>query len=170
MSRLSNSLRKLAIALSTKFRASRKKATFGYDGYVSRPMINSLQSGQFNWKDESILILGSEKGLFDLSHKLANHNASVSFCNLVKFQDIYQIRVEDFTIVIMGDSISTLEFDVLDVGGTLRRADSALILVWASPNFVLSEISDYVTSDFCDILLSLPSSPEKLEALLKERG
>lgn len=60
-----------------------------------------------------------------------------------------------------------LEFDVVDIGGILRRADQAMVLVWASEDFLLSQVADEETRRFCDIALSLPASAESLELFLR---
>jgi len=81
---------------------------------------------------------------------------------LTKFQDVYHLPLEKFTIVVMDDGSIEQSFDVIDIGGTLRRSDSALALIWASSAFTFSEVADHSTKGFYDILLALPSTPDKL--------
>jgi len=70
-------------------------------------------------------------------------------------------------MVILPSNWDGLEFDVVDIGGILRRADQNMFLVWAAEDFVLSQVADNEMRKFCDIALSLPASVESLELFLR---
>jgi len=112
-----------------------------------------------------VLILGDDDGLFSFAQMLAAKNASISFRFLKQFQEVYQIPLEQYTMVLMSTGVPEQGIDVADVGGILRRADPDLTLVWASSKFELSIASDTSKQKFCDIQLALPTSPEKLFAI-----
>jgi len=134
---------------------------------VARPIPTSRCFQDFSWASESILILGQEKSFFALAKSLSDMGATVSFRFLVNLQQLYQLPLEQYTIAIMVDGDADQQFDVIDVGGILKRADAGLSLFWASEQFKMSSISDTVTDRFCDVLLALPSSPEALENFLR---
>jgi hypothetical protein len=120
-----------------------------------------------SWSTETILvlILGDDDGIFSFSQMLAANNASISFRFLEHFQEVYQIPLEQYTMVLMSTGAPEQGIYVADVGGILRRADPDLTLVWASSKFELSIASDTSKKKFCDIQLALPTSPEKLFAM-----
>jgi hypothetical protein len=148
--------------LGKLFATTHKLEEPSYSEHVARPVRSHRDDSQFSWADESVLFLGLGDDLIGLAKGLADRGASVSFRSLTKFQDVYHLPLEKFTIVVMDDGSIEQSFDVIDVGGTLRRSDSALCLVWASSAFTFSEVADQSTKGFCDILLALPSTPDKL--------
>lgn len=133
---------------------------------VARPLSARQNTAPFSWAHESVLFLGLGDDHINLAKELSDRGASISFRSLAKFQDVYHLVLEQFTIVVMDDGSLDKSFDVIDVGGTLRRADGTLILVWASSAFRLSEAADQTTKGFCDIVLALPSTPDKLALFL----
>jgi hypothetical protein len=86
---------------------------------------------------------------------------------LTRLQDIYSLPLEQYTMAILPSGWDGLEFDVVDIGGILRRADQSMVLVWASEDFVLSQVADDEMRKFCDIALSLPAPAENLELFLR---
>jgi len=138
-----------------------------YRDYVARPMLQIEPFHEFSWKDESILVLGHEHGLSALAKDLSALGASVSFRFLTQLQDLYLLPLEQYSMVIMTDGSDGQQFEVVDVGGILRRADPELTLVWASEQFRLSMVADAADDRFCDIQLALPTSPIHLETFLR---
>lgn len=137
-----------------------------YRAPVARPVVPPKSPSTFAWAHESVLILGLGDDLVDLAKGLADRGASISFRSLLTVQDVYQLPLEQFTMVFMDDGSIDQPFDVIDIGGVLRRADRSLVLVWASPGFKLSGTADQTTKRFCDILLALPSTADKLALFL----
>lgn len=137
-----------------------------YRAPVARPVVTPQSPSTFAWAQESVLVLGLGDDLVDLAKGLADRGASVSFRSLPTVQDVYQLPLEQFSMVLMDDGSIGQPFDVIDIGGILRRADRSLVLVWASPAFTLSVTADQTTMRFCDILLALPSTPDKLALFL----
>ena len=133
---------------------------------IARPVLRAGQPQTFSWRDETILILGTEPGLVKLGQALSEEGAMVSFRSLGRLQDIYLLPLEQYTMVVLPSGWDDLEFDVVDIGGILRRADQTLVLVWASEDFVLSQVADEDMRKFCDIALSLPASAENLKLFL----
>jgi len=122
---------------------------------------------EFSWKNETVLILGSENGLFSLAKDISAHGASVSFRFLTQLQDLYQLPLEQYSIVIMTDGSNGQQFDVIDVGGILRRADPKLTVVWASERFRFSMMANAVDNKFYNVQLTLPASSAHLEVFLR---
>lgn len=134
---------------------------------VVRPVARSGASQSFSWHNETVLCLGTEAGLQPLGKSLSEAGATVAFRSLTHLQDIYLLPLEQYTMAILPLGWDGLEFDVVDVGGILRRADQAMVLVWASESFVLSQVADEEMRRFCDVALSLPASAENLELFLR---
>lgn len=134
---------------------------------VKRPVpLSSFEDG-FSWKLENILVLSVERDVVSLAQSLSNEGAEVSFRSLHKLNDIYTIPLEQFTMVIMTSGSSQQDFDVIDVGGTLRRADLDIKLVWASSLFSFSSIANEGMTGFCDINLRLPAAAKDLQKFLE---
>lgn len=138
-----------------------------YKDHVARPILQADPFREFSWKNENVLILGQENGLSALAKDLSAHGASVSFRFLTQLQDLYQLSLEQYSIAIMTDGSNGQQFDVVDVGGILRRADPKLTVVWASERFRLSMVADAVDDRFCDVQLALPASSVHLEVFLR---
>lgn len=139
-----------------------------YDDYIARPITGVQPNTPFSWKNESVLILGPEDSrLGDLADALSKCGASVSFHRMNQFQDLYKIPLDHFTIVIMYDDPHNQQCDIEVFGGALRRADTGLVLIWASPHITFSEVADRASSTYCDIMLALPSSPGKISLFFK---
>jgi hypothetical protein len=138
-----------------------------YKNHVARPILQAAPFREFFWKDENVLILGQENGLSALAKDLSAHGASVSFRFLTQLQDLYQLPLEQYSIAIMTDGSNGQQFDVVDVGGILRRADPKLTVVWASERFRLSMVADSVDNKFCNVQLTLPASSAHLEIFLR---
>lgn len=134
---------------------------------VARPVVRSASSQPFSWHNEAVLCLGTEVGLQRLGKVLSEAGATVAFRTLTHLQDIYLLPLEQYTMAILPSAWDGLEFDVVDIGGILRRADQSMVLVWASEDFVLSQVADGERRKFCDIALSLPASAENLELFLR---
>jgi hypothetical protein len=153
-----------------RFLVGRRSANAEQPSYrdcVARPMLQNEPFREFAWKDESILVLGYEHGLSALAKDLSTLGAAVSFRFLTQLQDIYLLPLEQYSMVIMTDGSDGQQFEVVDVGGILRRADPKLTLVWASQKFRLSMVADAANYRFCDIQLALPTSPVHLENFLR---
>lgn len=134
---------------------------------VARPVVRSAASQPFSWRNETVLCLGTEAGLQPLGKALSEAGATVAFRSLTRLQDIYSLPLEQYTMAILPSGWDGLKFDVVDVGGILRRADQAMVLVWASESVVLSQVADEEMRRFCDVALSLPASAEDLELFLR---
>ena len=134
---------------------------------VARPVVRSAASQPFSWRNETVLCLGTEAGLQPLGKALSEAGATVAFRPLTRLQDIYSLPLEQYTMAILPSGWDGLEFDVVDIGGILRRADQSMVLVWASEDFVLSQVADDEMRKFCDIALSLPAPAENLELFLR---
>ena len=138
-----------------------------HKNHIARPVLRDTSTVCSFWERENILILGQSDGLFELSKDLAACGASVSFRFLTALQDLYHLPIDQYTMAIMTSGAKEQEFDVIDVGGILRRADPDLTLVWASELFKMSVIANNTTHAFCDLQLALPSSGDHMEALLR---
>lgn len=138
-----------------------------YNDHVTRPIVQDFYPQEFSWKNESVLILGPDNGLFALAKSLSAQGASVSFYALTQLQDLYQLPLEHYSIAIMTDGSSGQQFDVIDIGGILRRTDPKLTVVWASEQFRFSMVSNAINTRFCDVQLTLPASPAHLEIFLR---
>jgi len=138
-----------------------------YKDHVARPILRADHSREFSWKNENILILGQENGLSALAKDLSAQGASVSCRFLTQLQNLYQLPLEQYSIAIMTDGSNGQQFDVVDVGGILRRADPKLTVVWASERFRLSMVADAVDDQFCNVQLALPALPVHLEVFLR---
>ena len=138
-----------------------------HKNHIARPVLRHTPKVSSFWECENILILGQSDGLFDLSKDLAACGASVSFRFLTALQDLYHLPLEQYTMAIMTSGAKGQEFDVIDVGGILRRADPDLTLVWVSELFKMSVVASTTTHAFCDLQLALPSSGDHMEALLR---
>ena len=134
--------------------------------YFARSVLRTSSFRSASWKNENILILGDVDPLFELAKDLSSCGASVSFKSLRSLKDLYSLPIEQYSMVIMTSGSRKQQFDVVDVGGILRRADTDLVLVWASKQFKLSTVSNATTNAFCDIQLALPASSSHLESFL----
>lgn len=134
---------------------------------VARPIVTVTQTQSFSWGNETILFLGKEAGLVELGRALSTKGATVAFRSLACLQDIYLLPLEQYTMVVLPSAWDGLEFDIADIGGILRRADQALILVWASEKFIFSHLADEAMRGFYDIALTLPATAENLELFLR---
>lgn len=134
---------------------------------VARPVARPNTPQLFSWHNETVLCLGTDAGIHQLGKALSEAGATVAFRSLKRLQDIYLLPLEQYTMAIFPSAWGGLEFDVVDIGGILRRADQAMVLVWASEDFLLSQVADEETRRFCDIALSLPASAESLELFLR---
>jgi hypothetical protein len=137
-----------------------------YRNHVARPVLQIASFREFSWKNENVLILGP-KGLSALAKDLSAHGASVSIRFLTQLQDLYQLPLEQYSIVIITDGSNGQQFDVVDVGGILRRADPKLTIVWASERFKVSTLAGSMNNKFCNVQLMLPASSAHLEAFLR---
>jgi len=134
---------------------------------VARPVVRPTAPRSFSWNNETILCLGAKAGFQRLGKSLSEAGATVAFRSLTRLQDLYLLPLEHYTMVILPSNWDGLEFDVVDIGGILRRADQNMFLVWAAEDFVLSQVADNEMRKFCDIALSLPASVESLELFLR---
>lgn len=121
----------------------------------------------FDWSSETALVLGQGRNIFSLAKELSSRGAGVSFQFLTSLEQLYQLPLEHYTMVILDSGGSDQSFDVLDVGGILKRSNMDLTVFWASDQFKMSSVSDAATNAFCDVLLALPASPKHLELFLR---
>ena len=136
---------------------------------IKRPVSLGRSERGFGWHKENILILGTNRDFINLAQSLSNEGAEISFRSLHKLNDLYTVPLEHFTMVIMTSGSSQQDFDVVDVGGILKRADLDIKLVWASPLFSLSSIASEGMTGFCDINLCLPAEAKDLQKLVEWR-
>lgn len=137
-----------------------------YTDIITRPAQKISSDIRGSWENENVLVLGQTDELFELAKDMSSHGASISFRSLVSLQDLYHLPLEQYSIVLMTSGTTNQQFDVIDVGGILRRSNPELVLVWASSQFKMSMVADSVTDRFCDFQLALPASPAHLEVLL----
>ena len=135
--------------------------------HVPRPIMPHQATSGFSWRNQNILFLGQDGEIFRLAKSLADSGAGVSFRSLAFLQDVYSLPLEQYSMIIMTSGFEGQDFDVVDVGGILRRADSDITLVWASELFKLSLVADATTNRFCDIQLALPTTPNHLENFMR---
>lgn len=135
--------------------------------YVTRPIMHDQATSGFSWCNQNILFLGQDGEMFELAKSLADSGAGISFRSLAFLQDVYSLPLEQYSMVIMASGFEGQDFDVVDVGGILRRADTGITLVWASELFKLSLVADATTNRFCDIQLALPTTPNHLENFMR---
>ena len=134
---------------------------------VARPL--SLWSRDMDnpWAAESILILGDDPRVRGIAQILSRNGAHVEFKTMVTLQCLYQIPLEHFSVVIMTDTNVAETFDVMDIGGIIRRTDPSIRLVWASTTFPAPQIVDKVLRPFCDVALNMHCSEVDLIFALK---
>lgn len=67
----------------------------------------------------------------------------------------------------MTDTNVAETFDIMDIGGIIRRADPSIRLVWASTTFSAPQIVDIALRPFCDVTLNMPCSEADLTFALE---
>jgi hypothetical protein len=134
---------------------------------VARPQ--SLWSRDMDnpWAAESILILGDDPRVRGTAQILSRNGAHVEFKTMVTLQCLYQIPLEHFSVVIMTDTNVAETFDVMDIGGIIRRTDPSIRLVWASTTLPAPQIVDKILRPFCDATLNTHCSEADLIFALK---
>lgn len=134
---------------------------------VARPDLRKATSRPFSWKNENVIIFGQENGISHLARDIAAHNASVTFHFLLDIADLYRLPLEQYTMAIMTSGSPRQDFDVLDIGGILRRGDPNIKIVWVSTTFTKSEIAGPTWKHFCDLLLALPATAKYLASFFE---